>query len=900
MAHIDVVELRVHGVSGTPPEELLDRAEVYRVAGDKTAGFYRPRLADERTDGTWAPLLPGSHRGPQLEGYAWGGLTSGAPSRAFWLLLLPFTLVNLAPRMRPPVPNRDQGRSDPLVWATWYLSRVLGLSLTVLLVLAAAGIGDDLIGWQCGQGSRCAQTNPQWFARFAFGVDHGGTNAHGLSDDLRLALGTVVPLLVVGLLWLISRATVNRYEQVTPRVAGMSAPTAEHGVAGEVNLDSGWMWQNTALVQRLGAVHIQAGLATALWTVAGPLEPDWRRHRSEWPAGVLGAIHRHGIGLLAALVVGYGVVVIGWPSFSRHDDQPRCHRLRRAVWVVLGLGWLVVALRLLTGRLLTGRLLGGGVRRAYLDAGGRPRGGLPGFSGTVLGLFLVQIATVVLLGIVVALARRRTVRHPSGLTAGNAPAGCHGYAAIVIATTGVFLAAVFSAGAYLFTAGWLHTGSLKPGYHDLSIVPTAFHLPEAVQLAALAYTLAVISLGVVLVFCAVWFATASVTRWHGLVDVSAIATDYRGVDTSDPLVVGRKQEILRAFFYGRVVDVVDGPLTVLVGTGAAISGVIGVVLFGEHVGHWAWAQRSGRWLSATHTATQASLQSSIPGLEVVGAYLTVLTLLLLVTLGSLAFRVPATRRSVGILWDIASFWPRTAHPLAAPCYAERTVPDLITRIGYYRHGPAPGAGVVLAGHSQGTVISAAALIQLAERAPHAPTSGPENADVLTGVSLLTFGCVLRRLYGRYFPVYFGAPAFDRLARHLGGTDARPGRWLNLWRYTDYLGGMVTAGPPARKAPPDVAQRTPAAPIWEEHLRDPAFFHPRPGDTVAPPPLRHSDFWKSPDGTFQALVRQLADQVRPSHSSSPEPPPVPSTGTARPGVDRAGSRDGSGRELAPVD
>ena len=42
-----VVELRVHGVSGTPPEELLDRQLVRQVAGDKTAGFYRPRLREE-------------------------------------------------------------------------------------------------------------------------------------------------------------------------------------------------------------------------------------------------------------------------------------------------------------------------------------------------------------------------------------------------------------------------------------------------------------------------------------------------------------------------------------------------------------------------------------------------------------------------------------------------------------------------------------------------------------------------------------------------------------------------------------------------------------------------------------------------------------------------------------
>src|SRR3954471_15312049 len=34
-------ELRVHGVSGTPPEATLDHPHTERVAGDADAGFYR-------------------------------------------------------------------------------------------------------------------------------------------------------------------------------------------------------------------------------------------------------------------------------------------------------------------------------------------------------------------------------------------------------------------------------------------------------------------------------------------------------------------------------------------------------------------------------------------------------------------------------------------------------------------------------------------------------------------------------------------------------------------------------------------------------------------------------------------------------------------------------------------
>src|SRR5690242_9288629 len=99
------IELRVHGVSGTPPESLLDRPLVTQVGGDAIAGFYRPRLPEERTDDRPTPFATPRPNAPEMEGYNWGGLTSGSPSRALWLFLLPFTLINIAPRARP-VPDR--------------------------------------------------------------------------------------------------------------------------------------------------------------------------------------------------------------------------------------------------------------------------------------------------------------------------------------------------------------------------------------------------------------------------------------------------------------------------------------------------------------------------------------------------------------------------------------------------------------------------------------------------------------------------------------------------------------------------------------------------------------------------------------------------------------------------
>lgn len=59
------VELRIHAVGGTTPEILLGHPHPVQVAGDDTAGFYRPPDSDS------------------LEAYSWGGITSrSGPPRA--------------------------------------------------------------------------------------------------------------------------------------------------------------------------------------------------------------------------------------------------------------------------------------------------------------------------------------------------------------------------------------------------------------------------------------------------------------------------------------------------------------------------------------------------------------------------------------------------------------------------------------------------------------------------------------------------------------------------------------------------------------------------------------------------------------------------------------------------
>src|SRR6266516_985498 len=126
------VELRVHGVSGSPAEGVLDRPWLGRVAGDKDSGFYRPRPEIGGSTG------PG---GATLEGYRWGSLTSGAAARALWLLLLPFMLANVALWLRPP--SKNPRSRWPGAYRT--IARLFAATMTGTFVLALAGMSLDLV-----------------------------------------------------------------------------------------------------------------------------------------------------------------------------------------------------------------------------------------------------------------------------------------------------------------------------------------------------------------------------------------------------------------------------------------------------------------------------------------------------------------------------------------------------------------------------------------------------------------------------------------------------------------------------------------------------------------------------------------------------------------------------------
>ena len=236
-----------------------------------------------------------------------------------------------------------------------------------------------------------------------------------------------------------------------------------------------------------------------------------------------------------------------------------------------------------------------------------------------------------------------------------------------------------------------------------------------------------------------------------------------------------------------------------------------------------------------------------------GTLLLGLAMLRLLALAKQAWQQDKTRRTVGILWDLGTFWPRAAHPLAPPCYCERALPQLRTRLAHC--GGRVDDEIVVAAHSQGTVIAAALLLM------------PRGLDVAARVSLLTYGSPLGRLYARVFPGYLGpqvlgvgSPGSARPAAPGVATDGltvctQASNWLNLYRGTDPIGGFIEASDPGtgqvgQPFGPSGAILTGTIDVV---LVDPEF-DPEHGDLFAPAPAGHSHYREDP--TYDAAISAL--------------------------------------------
>jgi hypothetical protein len=726
-------ELRIHGVSGTPPASTLEHPDVRRIAGDRASGFFRR---------VW-PARSVSADGPEavLESYSWGGLTAGSPARALWLLLAPFLLVNVAFYARPV--------HRPGFWQSFgeAVQRLFALTVTATLVLATVNVTMDFAAWQCvrpAPATSCGSAAVSWLSW------------PWLADPARrIAITALLPIAVIGLLWWLAARTWDTNEGVGT-VRAPSAP-GEPPAEERSPLENRRMWNGSRPVRLLRAVHV-----TEAFTLVGMLA------LAPFATGP----HRPAAGFtLFAVFLALGVACVVLACLPAMSDRPPAEQTSVDA-VGLGIVWLA---RVAAGLLAVTLLWLAIATPEPIRPAGAPRTTLPWMSAAVhAGIAAQAILLAVMVVLLLTVLRSRT-----------AGVAWRGFATAVLMLFGSALSGSYAAALVLAVAHVL--GKPMPQGRGVDALATPMPYFWA---AALAPVLAIVALGLVVAGCLITRHTA------GHAELTRVEQRYddAGADGHRAAMIARQWATAGLDRLGRILSGTFAVITALL--------LIGTVAF---------------YLA---DSTAAVDQRPIAVLANVGDWLIGLFAAGMVYLGRLTYKNANTRRLVGVIWDLGTFWPRAVHPLAPPCYAERAVPQLIKRIDHLR----AAGNVLLSCHSQGTVLGAAVINQL--------TYGQSRS-----VAFLTYGSPLCRLYAPFFPVYFG-PEQLRLTGSflLGGRDRPMDRWpwRNLYRPSDPIGGSIF-------------------PVIDEELTDPLFAMPA-DDIAYPPTLGHSFYPIDPawPGAVQAV------------------------------------------------
>lgn len=835
----DVVEIRVHGVSGTPAEALLQVTDLRQVDGDDTARFLRRSTP---------PPEP-----PVREAFHWGNMTSGSVSKALWLLLAPFGLVNLARYTLPMAVSKEPGEEakERRRWARVTADvalRLLGLALTLMLTATVAFVALDLVAWQCGNSTRCIADNG-WLPL---------SDKQPTSWALRLLLAVAAPVALIALLVQFGRQVYLYPPTQVPPTEDQPADSAQKpeewrdGVGGLAHKE---FWATSPRAPMLRLFHTTGSVALLAILVAYALvEPvAGLRGGDSWADEALYALFGAAalIGLLCVALTAAGYHPKGDelkfdPTGKDAIQVPRtCRVLRWIAWGVL-LAEIVIAFFF-------------GPHYSSQATGTEP----VNLNGSEWVFNVLYAATAVLLIVLLVMTLvLRPVLQADGLPKPFRPMW-GGMACPALASFAVLLATGFTAGFAIQTARLL--GQIVQPREDAPKDRFLLVLPDVFHVTALLWS----GLVVVAVLCGFYLVFRYVVHGLGRSIKTRVRTDYLDVpaqDLPERTVSKIAKAWRRASLKYRLPDVL-GCLSLLgfifsLGQGALAGNAL---LPG---------QDEGFELVQDAFYDRVWLGVKFFGLaDDVGVWALTVLAAGLVFVGMRAFRSPQWRRTVGVVWDLLAFWPRLAHPIVPPPYGGRSVLALTKRV---QDKTADGGKVVLSGHSQGSVICVAAVLQVAA-ATLEQSGEPKRSDKpaqLSQVALLTHGSQLMWAYARLFPAYLGQPLLrDVYKTHLNR------RWLNLHRWSDYIGGPVLAYPAAGRVRPELVEgwtdidgipHTPdpggtgqGADVWyravgpEIQLRDPHRIVAVDGRPVAPL-LAHSSYYADPayDAAVQELVRQI--------------------------------------------
>ncbi|WP_236796945.1 hypothetical protein [Amycolatopsis sp. GM8] len=689
-----VTELRVHGVGGTRPEDLLRDLSPEQVGGDRVAGFYR--TAD------LAPANGGPRR--HVEGYAWGGITSRSGTRVLWLVLLPYLLGNLAGWMYRGTPSGARFACHRVV------TNLACLALTVNTVLVAIMLGPNLITYQA---PRAGLVHGQWWL---WPLSWTWVAGNG---EKPLVIGYATVALAILVLVLLAVLTQGRYESVEPPWRGSMAdrPGKPRKSATDTGLTDRAFWNSSLAVRRMTWAHI--GAATGFLAVVFAITA-----RASAVPGPHGLVWYWLALIVGGLALAVSTLVVAGDRWIGAMKTPLDH----------------VAIRVATRAIAPAAVVCATVFACLQTEVSQAPGSLPGLDTIVTATYLALGGCVLLMVLIGLPARQR---------------GGPGPVLVMLLAIGLLnsllLGVVFTFGHWL---GGLHA--------ERNPDATVLNVPLAVGWAGPLLTIALFA---ALLCGVVW---QGVRALFTMRDPRDIKQDFQRYSEEQPQDRhGPDQEWYvrsdgeRAWqgkltWLYRLADARSAvPMLLWLIVGFQLAGIAWAVVFQPAIPD-AWFSPNGALGKVAVFAWDA-------------------TLLAFMWLLRQGWQDPARRRLIGVLWDVGTFWPRSYHPLAPPCYAERAVPDLQRRIWRLNDHGAP---VVLVGHSQGAVLSTVALLSAGCRA------------VKGKIALVTFGSPVTWLYGWAFPGWINPDVLAHVFSSRTG-ESRVADWRNFSYPTDPIGNRVT-------------------------------------------------------------------------------------------------------------
>jgi hypothetical protein len=730
----DWVELRIHGVSGTPPADLLGTAQVVQVAGDPR------RRVFQRADNDGAPVGRDAD-GRVLEGYHWGNLTSGSWRQGLWFVLIPFGFVNAAQFMLLKPPGLGEGRWRRRVAVTSHvvsgaMLRIVGLVMTCALALAAAFIVASMAALRA---AHQADVDEVWLRTLP-------------PLGLAATAGVVVVLYTVG-----GRTRPFEYER-----------SPKPHVEVDTGLGTTAFFTDDPSVTDLRRMHLAAGLAMAglpgAFTLAN--EGGWAldtvvRNVLLLVLGVCGALI-----LIVGDLSNSNTIEFRWSGVKlfRTHVQRLAHRANRALLSAAAVALAIEAVRLPFG-LNVNRLQ----MQKFPD--------IANFLAVVVAVGLGVLFVSVMLLAITGSHLPRDLRRRFGPFV-------FGMAAFFVATLGVFVGLGFS-GAFAYAAA-----------QAMGIDTNTF--PAVLQRIAYAWGVtALLLVGVALVLLVNWIVraywrlpweargTRSTFRSRANLDFE-VSNPLQSRVGADPKVAAAwERRIATAMWMARLKRRLPWTLVWIVLAGSIMSVAGGIELI------------RGEALPGLLDRLNESQAEGTGFMTWLGAAALLALAALLVSVGRGGVRAQSRRRAANVIWDVIAFWPHTTHPFAPPPYSQLCVLDFRDRIRFHlgtlkptpedppaveRDVPPPvlipapraphgGTRVVVTAHSQGSLITIAASLWLKE-------------DERARVGLVTHGSQLQVAFPRAFPAYVHV---DLLRAVLAAYDRR---WVNLYRETDHIAGPV--------------------------------------------------------------------------------------------------------------